>query len=405
VEPDAVRRTLVPVIADALRRDLGAAGGAFERAEPGGRRRLLHSALAAAKMTKQRIEGLGQTTQDAADAAATRHGDAVLAALADAERASEGNEAIRRHFDSVRRAVQLAVGTEDDGGVPEGVARWRSATADRYGDAVALPAGADAPLSFLPGAPPVAVGRVLLELDQRVHSPRVVPAQDRAHLRQDLLRSIDHAVGERLLEGELGAAIGGRPALAQLVWARWAERINDPGAELAQVFAGAREPHTRRQALLKVDALVERVGGDALGEVAEGIPAERLPDAWTIVTTGLANRLRQEDALEREVKSRGVEVMERVAERLDPPLRALEDLLVGYARLRRRLAEAGWRPIEEELGKELRFGQLDPNLHEIDGSSEAERFIVRSMGISVRGRPVRRAVVEPLDAAEGEGTQ
>jgi hypothetical protein len=241
---------------------------------------------------------------------------------------------------------------------------------------------------------------VLLELDQRVHSPRVVTAQERTHLRQDLLRCIDHIVDSGLVEAELATAVSSRPALGQLVWARWAEREDDPAVELGHVLSTAVEPPDRQQALLKVDALVTRGSEEVLAEVADAIPAGSLNDAWPIVTAGLANRLRQAESLEQEVKSRGVEVMERVAERLDPALRAIEGLTVGYYRLRRRLADAGWKPIEETLGKELRFDQLDPNLHEIDGNSDAERFIVRSTGIRVRGRPVRRALVEPLDEAE-----
>jgi hypothetical protein len=139
---------------------------------------------------------------------------------------------------------------------------------------------------------------------------------------------------------------------------------------------------------------------EAVTDVVDAVSTEALASAWSLVTAGLANRLRQAESLEQEVRTRGMEVMERVAERLDPPLRAIEGLMVGYFRLRRRLSAAGWRPIEEQLGKELRYEQLDPALHEIDGVSEAERFAVRSMGVRVRGRPIRRAVVEPLEHEE-----
>jgi hypothetical protein len=205
-----------------------------------------------------------------------------------------------------------------------------------------------------------------------------------------------------IIDGELATAVSSRPALGQLVWSRWADSESDPAVELGHVLSTPVASRDRQQALLKVDALVTRGTEEVLTEVVDAIPADALDNAWPIVTAGLANRLRQAESLEQEAKSRGVELMERVAERLDPALRAIEGLAVGYYRLRRRLADAGWKPIEETLGKELRFDQLDPNLHEIDGNSDAERFIVRSTGIRVRGRPVRRALVEPLDEAERE---
>jgi hypothetical protein len=211
---------------------------------------------------------------------------------------------------------------------------------------------------------------------------------------------VDHVVDLGLLDAELATAVSSRPALGQLAWARWAEREGDPAVELGHVLSTVVAPRGRQQALLKVDALVTRGTDEVLADVIDAIPGDSLHGAWPIVTAGLANRLRQAENLEQEAKSRGVEVMERVAERLDPALRAIEGLTVGYHRLRRRLGDAGWKPIEETLGKELRFDQLDPSLHEIDGNSDAERFIVRSTGIRVRGRPVRRALVEPLDEAE-----
>jgi hypothetical protein len=282
------------------------------------------------------------------------------------------------------------------------VARWRLATAARHSEAVETPDDGRSPLEFRAGAPVESIGRVLLELDQRVHSPRVVTAQERTHLRQDLIRCVDYVVAAGLLDGDLAVAISSRAALGQLVWGRWAEHESDPAVELGLTLGASVAPRDRQQALLKVDALVTRGTEEVLADVVDAIPADASSDAWAIVTAGLANRLRQAESLEQEAKSRGVEVMERVAERLDPALRAIEGLMVGYYRLRQRLADAGWKPIEDTLGKELRFEQLDPSLHEIDGSSDADRFIVRSTGIRVRGRPVRRALVEPLDDAEHE---
>lgn len=394
------RRVVIPVLREAMRRDLRSTDAAFQGAEPAAQRRLLHAALVTANEAKHEIDSLGQTTQDAAAAATAQHGAAVLAALDSAEGASEGNDAIQGHFDAVRRAIGSVLASREGTEVPEGVVRWRNATAERFPDAVAEPDG-DSPIRLREGAPRGEVMRVVAELDQRVHSPRVVSAEERNHLRQDLLRCIDYIVDEHLAEEATASALSGRAALGQLVWARWVERAEDPGTDLINVLITPVEPQGRQQALLKVDALASRLEEETMVAAVHTVPIDALAGAWALVTAGLANRLRQVEKLEQEAKSRGVEVMERVAERLDPPLRAIEGLMVGYFRLRRQLSAAGWRPIEETLGKELRRDQLHPDRHEIDGSSEADRFVVRSMGVRVGSRPIRRAVVEPLEA-EGE---
>jgi hypothetical protein len=393
-------RVVLSVLGEAIRRDLRATDGTFRQLEPAAQRRLLHSALNVASHTKRDIEALGHSTQDVADAEAARHGDAVLAALHDAEVASEGNESMQRHFDAVRRAVESALATERMSEVPDAVVGWRREVAERFSAAIDVTDGGREPLRVRAGAPSESVLRVLSELDRRVHSARVVTAPERIHLRQDLLRCIDYVVDGDLLEGPAGAALGARSALGQLVWGRWADQTADPAGELVRTLTTPLVASSRQGALLKVDALAARTGDETAAHVVEALPADAVVDAWSIVTAGLAGRLRQVESLQQEVKSRGTEIMERVAERIDPSLRAIEGLMVGYFRLRRRLSAAGWRPVEETLGKELAREQLEPDAHEIDGTPEAERFIVRSMGVRVRGRPVRRAIVEPLEQGE-----
>lgn len=400
VEAEELPRVVVPVLVEAIRSDLRATDTAFESVDPAAQRRLLQSALIAAGQTRRRIEALGQTTRDAADAAAVRHGGAVLDALRAAEEASEGNEAIQAQFDAVRRAVATALVSQEARDLPDGVVRWRLETASRHSEVLEAPDEGCSPLRFTEGAPTAGVLRVLSELDQRVHSPRVVTAEERTHLRQDLLRCIDHIVDARLVEKEAARGLGSRPALGQLVWARWAQRTADPSGDLVQALSKLTDAQDRQQAVLKVDALAGHTPEGVVAEVVDAVPTEGLKSAWSTVTAGLANRLRQVASLEQEAKTRGVEVMERVAERLDPPLRTIEGLMVGYFRLRRGLSAAGWRPCEEPLGKELRYEQLDPDLHEIDGSVEATRFLVRSTGVRVGGRTVRRAVVEALEKGD-----
>src|SRR4051794_4020897 len=103
------------------------------------------------------------------------------------------------------------------------------------------------------------------------------------------------------------------------------------------VLGSEPDRHARQLALLKADALASHLSDEMSADIAGELSTEALGSAWSLVTAGLANRLRQAESLEQEAKTRGVEVMERVAERLDAPLRAIEGFVVGYYRLRRRL--------------------------------------------------------------------
>jgi hypothetical protein len=397
VEDDGLRRVVLPVLGEAVRTDLRGVSAAFQRVGPPAQRRLLQTALLVAGQTKRHIDALGQTTQDAADAATAQHGAAVLAALRDAEQASEGNESIQSHFGAVRRGVESVVASQEVASVPEGVVAWRREAEERFSDAVEPAGHGCSPLVLREGAPAASVLRIVSELDQRVHSARVVSAEERAYLRHDLLRCIDYIVDAQLVEAPEGLALSGRPALGQLLWSRWAERRADAGGDLVEALSASVEAAGRQRALLKVDALAGHASDEVVGEVVDALKPDALGGAWSFVTAGLANRLRQAESLEQDAKTRGVEVMERVAERIDPPLRAIEGLLVGYFRLRKHLTAAGWGSIEAQLGKELRPDQLDASLHEVDGGADAERFVVRSSGVRVRGRPIRRAVVEGLE--------
>ena len=398
VGPDEVRRVIVPVLGEGLRSDIHTVGAVFEGATVGGRRRLLCSALVAAGQTKRRIDALGETTEDAAGAAVAEHGAAVLAALDDAEAASEGNDVIRGHFASVRRAVNTVLASDDPDHVPDGVRAWRRDAATRFPEAVEVINDGRTPLSFRAGAPAAVVLRILAELDQRVHSSRVAAVEERSHLRHDLMDCIDEVVDRDLAAGDATVALSSRPSIGQLVWSRWAARLEDPEAALVDVLESSLEARARQQALLQVDALAGRTQEDDIERVVDALDADATVRAWALTTAGLANRLRELGRIEQDAKSRGVDAMERVAERLDAPLRAVEGLMVGYFRLRGRLGTAGWRAVEEPLGRELRRDQIDPSRHEVDGRPNADRYVVTSMGVRVRGRVVRRAVVEPLSA-------
>ena len=82
---------------------------------------------------------------------------------------------------------------------------------------------------------------------------------------------------------------------------------------------------------------------------------------------------------------------------LDLPFKLIESLMFSYFGLRSSLAEAGWKQIATKgLGEVISREKLDPELHEVRGSADADRFIVRTLGIKFDGQTVSRAVVEGL---------
>jgi hypothetical protein len=66
------------------------------------------------------------------------------------------------------------------------------------------------------------------------------------------------------------------------------------------------------------------------------------------------------------------------------------------------LADAGWRPVEETLGRIRSSDDLDHQDHQVVGSIEAEEYLVRTLGIRVRGHVADKAIVEALIEREEE---
>ena len=92
--------------------------------------------------------------------------------------------------------------------------------------------------------------------------------------------------------------------------------------------------------------------------------------------------------------------MDNIAGELDLPFRAIDSILFGYFRLRAILKEAGWGQVAASLGDLIRREDLDLSSYEVTATDPADNYVVRSLGISVGDRPVRRAVVEPFSDAQ-----
>lgn len=92
--------------------------------------------------------------------------------------------------------------------------------------------------------------------------------------------------------------------------------------------------------------------------------------------------------------------MENIARELDLPFRAIDSILFGYFRLRAILKEAGWGQVAASLGDLIRREDLDLRLYEVTATDPADDYVVRSLGISVGDRPVRRALLDPLSSPQ-----
>jgi hypothetical protein len=351
-------------------------------------------------------------SSDAAAALAHRRA-LVLSALDQAERAGEGNDALLAHLGSIRRAVQGIGGDEVLPEVPEELREWRRAMAERLGSLVRPGAEESEALNFDASAVkqhPAELLRTLAELDQRVNSPRVSTLEARRHAARDLAAGVEAAVAGGLLDEravDVARAVRARPVLAQALWARWAAQDGGSRADrLASALAavGDAEPSAHLVGLMQLDALAGACESSDLAAAVEALDDAAQDAAWRSTRQALDSRLERQKALESQVKAAGVSVMEEVAGRLDAPLRAIEGLMVSYFRLRGLLHDAGWRRVQDTLGEVLTAEKVDPERHEVQGFEQADEFLVRSLGLYVRGGRVRRAIVEGMEST-GEDTE
>jgi hypothetical protein len=243
--------------------------------------------------------------------------------------------------------------------------------------------------------------RLIEELDRRAHARGVAPAADREHYLDDLegvVRGVIAVAGNEVPRG-LNQLLARRPELARLVWSAALEDSNEPRSAL---LAALSDQGDRRRGLLQTDILLEQSSYEDLVAVVGDLFPEGVAAAWEGTASLYAHRRRGRDAIAADVERQSEQVMERVAAELDLPFRSIESILFGYFRLRSILREAGWGQIADTLGEIVSRADLDLERYGVPEGGTSDSYVVRSLGISVRGRPVRRAIVVPVTPAQGE---
>ena len=237
--------------------------------------------------------------------------------------------------------------------------------------------------------------RVIEELDRRSHARGVTAAADRAHHVADLENIVRGTLQLTNAEvsPELAQLAGRRPELARLVWSVALESTVDTSRALADALSDQADP---RRAILQTDILLTHASDSDLVGAARSLPEPSLATAWSRTTSLYDHRRRERDALRQEIARQSEDVMEKIAAELDLPFQAIESILFGYFRLRAILRDAGWGQVAENLGEIVRRDELDFDRYEVAAGEPSDEYVVRSLGISVLGRPVRRAIIEPM---------
>ena len=373
----------------------------FPQAPSVGRAELLLARLGMVRELAADERRLEAARDDATTEALVSHRDTVLSALAAAEQASEGNDHLLRQFRAIRGAIGFV--TESDESVPpaSSVVDWRRETHARLAAALVHTDDSTEPLQVNVNAKnslPDLV-RLIEELDRRVHGRGVTAASDRQHHAADLLavvRGVVELSGNEVPAG-LAQLTSRRPELARVVWSVALGQITDPSDALTSTFRDGSDP---RRALLQTDILLERASEADLLQVVAALDNEDLAFAWKLSGQLYSHHRRARDAIAADVERQSETVMENIARELDLPFRAIDSILFGYFRLRAILKEAGWGQVAESLGDLIRREDLDLRLYEVTATDPADDYVVRSLGISVGDRPVRRALLDPLSSPQ-----
>jgi hypothetical protein len=180
-----------------------------------------------------------------------------------------------------------------------------------------------------------------------------------------------------------------------IVWHTWALTVAEPAEELALRLE---RDEGAGDVLPAVDALLRTADSTAAASTVELLSDETLRPSYASLGTLLQQAVRARNDLRSQLARQEGNVARQIAERLSRPFLALEGVVYGYFRLRAILADAGWRQIAPALGDSLSHADLDPARHEVRHNEDADRFVVRSLGIEIDGEPVVRAVVEGLDS-------
>lgn len=405
LEPGQFQRIVLPMLASAVTDEPQALSSAIAAVDRVAGRRLLVSAISALSGARRRITELTESAGGEDVAALTSRLAQVLAAVDVAERAAAGNDELLRHFGAIRQAVS-GLGDAGSESVPAAVRDWRLETARRMPDVVNAPADGCQALRLsgdLRGHGTELV-RLLAELDQRAFSPRVVSAEARPHHIRDLESCVTDVARAGLLDDPDPLGIPpARTSLAQAAWSAWAQRhASDVTERLREAVSAPPDPTTESRLVLRIDALAPLMSDREIQAVLDDLPAEQIDSVWRRVRPALVGRTRELATLENQARSRSAAAMERIAGGVAPSLRAIESVMASYFRLRRLLADAGWKQVEDTLGRVKSSGDLKPAEHQVVGSIESDEYLVRTLGITVKGAVVDKAIVEALEQEEGQ---
>lgn len=399
-------RLLLPVLAEHVRQDPRRADALAARSAGGDLRRLLAAGLLALQSTRAAIADLAEGSDEADMEAISAKLNEVIDSIDVAERAAAGNDDLLRHFAVIRQTMRgmREGGAQQD--IPEAVRQWRVEAAVRYPRVVEAPGNGLEPLRFADDFRGEAedVRPLLDELDQRAHSARVTAAEDRAHHVLDVAACARGIAAAGLLDGPGALDVpSSRAALSQTLWGAWAEtHRSEAGARLAESLTKEVERGQEASLVLRVDALATMASTEELIAAATDLDGGALLLAWKRLRPALVSRARELAALEGQARARSVSVMERIGDSLSPSLRALESVMASYFRMRRLLSDAGWKPVEQTLGRAKSPDELVPTEHQVLGPLEAPEYFVRTHGIKVRGHVIDKAIVEAVEGEDPE---
>lgn len=394
-------RIVTPVLSQVITGNARAAGAAFDDANASARRGLLAAGLLAERDAHRKIGQLEEALEQGATEALVAQRETIMEALEEAEKAGQGNQRLIELFRDIRSVISgFGADEQGDESPSTAVVEWRRQTAGKYASVVRARNGVPLEPRHELQAHQEALTELLLDLDRRAHSTRGAPLADRRHYQADVAALVQAVVdqglvdpanteGESPLEGSLERS---QPALRSTLWSAWAQRKDHSvGDDLAVAL---RWPSNDVQGLFMLEATIDIAEIDDLRSAVAAFEADEVEPAWDRVLELLELDTREVAQLEQQSRTQEVEIGERVADRLDLSFKVIEDFLFSYFRLRQRLAEAGWRQVEDTLGRERRRDQLKAEDHEVIDGENADRFLVRSLGIKYKGKTLRRAVVE-----------
>lgn len=427
-------RVLGPVLAAAAASHTDALEAAFESADETGQSRLLVATLAAIKDARETAARSAEAVQRGSTEALTRFRGTLLTELDSVSSAAEGNARLSELLDEVRTVLAGLEGDvtiEATGGPPSpaeapsaAVAEWRREATTRYGD-VLEPTGdrsQNLTLRADVNGHEEQLAALVSELDRRAHSTRVAPPADRAHYLADLEAVLAGAIERGVIRieadelqtagrgNELGRVVtDGRAPLRELFWRVWRARNETGGgpALLASALRSAAAEPASPSSISGLEAALD--GAHARDELRDAVGVLAPPKRGGAFTTAVALLrldLRAADEARAKERDRELAVGRRIAAELDLPFRVIENLMFSYFRFREAIGRAGWRPVEERLGRTVSRDRIDPERHEIlDDDGTAEAFAVRSLGIRYKGTTLQKATLEAVRDGAGLSPQ